>query len=101
MGDKDKCAALIKAMYQAIYRKRTSPFSGPKGIARRVYEQGMDLGNLYTSDPAGYQRHSDRIRGDLNHLRKLINQARKLGCAIPPDILTWVDVVPPSRPWGR
>ncbi|MBU2713710.1 hypothetical protein [Zooshikella harenae] len=75
----------------------------PQAQIQKELLKGITLtGDLYKKDPDSWDRHNGQIIKQQNRLRKLIKKANKYGCYIPPEVYTWLNVIPPTRPhWKR
>ena len=98
IGNRDACKELIEEMLRLVYAQRTTPRSGYDGIAPRYNTQRNDPGNLYQNNRESWNSHNEQIRNQQRTLRKLIERARRLGCYVPPEVITWAYIQPPSVP---
>ena len=94
----DSCKGLIDEMLRLVYAQRTKPRSGYDGIASRYNTQRNDPGDLYRNNRKSWDTHNDQIRRQQRTLRRLIERARKLGCHVPAEIITWAYINPPAVP---
>ncbi len=99
VNNKDKCQDILNKIYSIVYQKRSTSGSNQSGIAQRYMTQLQDPGNLYNDDRKDWDRHNDQIRQNQRQLKKKIDEARKMGCSIPPEIFYWLNIAPPRKPW--
>ena len=72
--------------------------SDTSGLYYRFQLQKCDPNNLYNKDRASYERHTQEITRQQTALRRLINEAEKAGCIVPPEAYYWVNLPPPTKP---
>jgi len=97
-SDGDKCKSLIEEMYREVYTIRLKAGTDLSGIAERYQKQLQDPGNFYQSDKKRWKSHNDQIEDQQKRLKKLIKQAKNLGCWVPDEVEMWANIKPPKMP---
>ncbi|MBL8298922.1 MAG: RHS repeat-associated core domain-containing protein [Rhodanobacteraceae bacterium] len=94
----DKCRDLIREMWMTVFQ-RNKHRSGTKGLQQRLLEQLRDRSFSYRVNKESWDEHDRLIRDGITRLRNKVNDAVKLGCAIPSWVHAWLYLQPPTKPW--
>ncbi len=86
-------------IYKTIYNIRTNKGSDTQGLAERFRQQREDIGNFYKSNKQRWDSHNEEIKHQQKKLLTLLDQARKMGCYVSPELYEWAYIKTPSIPW--
>ncbi len=98
VDNRDNCRKLLDKIYRAVYGRRYTARSGTRGLQERIYQQISDPGNLYKNNKPSWNRHNDEILAQQRRLKRLLDEARKLGCSVPSEIFWFLTAKPPVAP---